>query len=555
MRTKGLNIFSLEVFFSIAIGLGVFLRIIFLDQREFWYDEVLSLMIAAGNLTAYVSPDSSEFPVLLSNYTKLFAFSPSSAQLFGSISDQSWLQGLEAFLKTLWQEPHPPLFYLSQQIWQQLFGNSVAAARSLNALISIIAIGSSYGLGQVVLGQRGGLSLAALMALNPFFLSYSLNLRMYCPTVLWATLSAWALLQLIRQRKQSISVPWWQGLGWSTLLAVSVACGLMTFYLFAYFVLALGVLAVFLERKLAWRYGLLLGLGGLLTLPWMIWGFSRQLDNVDLARFNRDLPPVEFLLQQFQGILKVLGNLLLSGEWGSDLSLTFQLGIGAVVVIVLLLCGLSLSRQREYPTLVTALILGLLPLGLIFGADLLMGKMTLDWGTGRSVIFALPGCLLLIVIWMELTAGRWRTPAACFLVILYGAISIGNYTLRSRTGMTELARIVEQDLTQPTLIAMNSSAWGHVLRLAYYIDPTAAVMLSAKPTPELIEALETQAQQYPRVILLESARPIVPNEPMTETERQQIANIMQQARMRFVGETQLSGTADIDRFTMRIYER
>ncbi len=51
-------------------------------------------------------------------------------------------------------------------------------------------MGSAYGLGRVVLGHRGGLLLAALLGINPFYLFHSLNLRMYAPLVLWATLSA-----------------------------------------------------------------------------------------------------------------------------------------------------------------------------------------------------------------------------------------------------------------------------------------------------------------------------------------------------------------------------
>jgi uncharacterized membrane protein len=537
---------SLEVILLIAIGLGVLLRVVLLSQREFWYDEVLSLMIAAGNLTNYVNPIQSETPVLLSDYTALLSNS--------AIADQGFLQNFEIFLKSLWREPHPPLFFTSQYFWLLWFGNSVAAVRSLNALISIIAMASSYGLGQILLGRRGGLLFTALVALNPFFLFHSLNVRMYCPLVLWATLSSWALLELIQLRQGQLPVPRWQRWGWTLVLIFAVFCGFMTFYLFAYFILALGILTIFLERKQFWRYVFPLGTGVLLTLPWMAWGFTRQLTNVDLDRFSNNLTPGEMVLQYIQGLLEVLGYLFF-GEWSTEVSLTFQIGAGIIVVAILLLCGIGLLRHKDYEILGTGLILGLLPLILLFASDVLSGKLTFSWGEGRSVIFALPGCLLLVTIWIERAANRWRVPAVLGLIGLYAVINIADYTLRPRDGMDQLAQVIPQDQSQPTLIAMNSNAWGHVMRLAYSIEPTAAVQLAARPTPEFLDDLKTQVQDYSRVIVLSANKPLWSSDPLTEAQQQQVDKTMQEAQMQRVTQQQLQGTSELDRFTMSLYER
>lgn len=448
--TLKLNLrFNLEFLLAIAIGLGVVLRILLIDQREFWYDEVLSLLIAAGNRNAYLDPAAAEFPVLLSDYTALF-----NLPIENNVQD--FLQNTENLLKSLWGEPHPPLFYLGQHLWLQWFGQGVAATRSLNALLSIGTILSSYGLGKVVLGHRGGLLLAALIALNPFFLFHSLNARMYCPVVLWTTLSAWALLTLIRHRKSPEPIPRSVQIRWNLCLILAVACGLMTFYLFACFVLALGVLAVFLERKRSWRSLLPIVVGVLLTLPWMVWGLPRQLSNADLDRFGLSTELGTRLIQHLTGFLSTLGHLLILGDWGADLSLSLQLIAGVAVAIIMGGCILSLARQQEYPSLATGAILGIFPVFLALGLDLVNGNLTLSWGAGRSVIFILPGCLLLLGIWMELTAGRWRVPAVLGLLLLYGTVSIGDYTLRQRTGMATVSRVVNQDITQPTLIAMSA---------------------------------------------------------------------------------------------------
>ena len=90
-------------------------------------------------------------------------------------------------------------------------------------------------MGKGLFNHRGGLLLAALLGLNPFFWFHSLNVRMYCPTVLWVTLSGWAILQLCNQRP---SRP--MRLGWYLLLTLAVAAGVLTYYPSALWFFALG---------------------------------------------------------------------------------------------------------------------------------------------------------------------------------------------------------------------------------------------------------------------------------------------------------------------------
>ena len=191
LKTKLQERFSLEALLMGAIAFGVFWRFVNLGSREFWYDEVLSLILFTGQKIAYSNP-SENAPVLLADLQQLLSLPPESGigNVFSTIANM--LRGIAG------GEPHPPLFFLSQHFWLRLFGNSEAATRSLGAIESVAAIASAYGLGRVVLGHRGGLILAALLAVNPFYLFHSLNLRMYGPLVLWTILSAWALLEVIK---------------------------------------------------------------------------------------------------------------------------------------------------------------------------------------------------------------------------------------------------------------------------------------------------------------------------------------------------------------------
>ena len=183
ISTKTINI----ILFA-AIACAVILRIINLGSREFWYDEVLSLLLSTGQKGQYQNPQ--DIPVILADYTRLL-----NIPVGNSFSDI--LTTFEAFLKGLVAEPHPFLFFLEQHFWLRIWGNSEAAMRSIIVLFSLGSMGCAYGLGRRLLGFQGGLLFAALLGLNPYYLFHSLNIRMYCSLVFWVLLSSLSLLELI----------------------------------------------------------------------------------------------------------------------------------------------------------------------------------------------------------------------------------------------------------------------------------------------------------------------------------------------------------------------
>lgn len=566
---------SIWEFLLLAIvAIAVLLRIVYLGHREFWYDEVLSLLLSTGQKTAYQGPTA--VPVNLANYTSLLRVPAESSFNDTLATVANLLRGLAA-------EPHPPLFFLGQHLWLRLFGNSEAAVRSLGALFSIGAIGSAYGLGRSQLGHRGGLLLAALLGVNPFYLFHSLNVRMYGPLVLWTLLSAWALLELIgadRRKmvkdRESSSLhsplqPVETSLGklgrvksrkphfqlfWSLIFIGSVTAGLMTFYYFAIWLVALAAVAL-LDRQRWWQYWLYLGAGTLITTPWVLWGTRQQLRNADLNRFAASDSWLETVLTHFGGVAQTLGIHLLIGDWASSLPPIGAIAAGIGAILLLLFCSLSLWHRQQQRALGIALLLGVFPLLLMLAIDVIGGKYTIGFGMGRSTIFILPGCLLLLATWIERAAGRWQQPAASALLLLYLSISIADLSYRPRQMFHQLASVIKQEPATPTLIALNSRAWGHVLRLAYYLPPEAPVSLLAQNPAKLAIALEKlDENQYPRLIWLDSARSVW-SEPGTEAQRLSNQKQIQAAitsQYRLEATQPLSGTMDLDTFTAYIYE-
>ncbi|MBE9143668.1 glycosyltransferase family 39 protein [Planktothrix mougeotii] len=549
---------SLETLLIAAIIISIFIRVLNLGTREFWYDEVLSLLLSTGQKTAYVTPK--DVPVVLANYTLLLNLPPES-----SFSDI--LRTLVSLLKGIVAEPHPFLFYISQHFWLRLFGNSEIAQRSLNTLLSLFSIGCGYGFGRTLFGYRGGLLFAALLATNPFFLFHSLNVRMYAPLVLWTILSAWALIQLMGvdqiqpqntliEHKTPLKLK--QQLFWTGVLIASVVAGCLTFYLFAYWVITLAALVLYLDRHHWWQHALRLGTGVLITVPWVLWGTRQQLRNADLGRFST--PPGFFatMVQHLQDVAYLLGVQLGVGDWITSIPVWVAVSTGIFWIIVFTIGSIRLWKLGEHRRLGTVLILGIFPLFLALLADIVGKKFTIGFGWGRSLMIILPGCLLLITLLIQ---GIKKEPlyrlTATGLILVYLTISIGDYSLRPRQMFHQISDIIAQEPTTPTLIVMNSKAWGYVNRLAYYISPQYPVSLlaqeSAKLTPALEKLLTSQTLPYGRIIELEVAEPVW-SEPTTETERETLQKILQ-SQYKLKNNQLLQGTMDLDEFTVNVYQR
>lgn len=530
----------------IAIAIACLIRITYMGVRELWYDEVLSLLLSTTQRLSYTQPPDT--PIALADYSTLLQLPSFSGPADFIRAVKPLLQGLVG------REPHPPLFFLSQYLWLPITGNQEAALRSLNLLLSLGAILGAYGMGKALFNHRGGLTLAALLGLNPFFWFHSLNVRMYCPTILWVTLSGWATLQLCNQRLSRRG-----RLGWYLLLTVAIAAGILTYYLSALWFLSLGCVILIQDRKRWWQYGLC-GLGSVgLAAPWFYWGLPQQLRNVDLKRFATQSSLGETITKHTQGVLEVLGIQLTVGDWATSLSPAVILTMGFLVILLLatIIWHLWHLLRNESPgLLLTILTLGCLPLLLMLGSDILSGKSTLAWGFGRSAIFILPGLLLLITAWLINLSNTWQKPVLITILVLYLGLNVGDMMGRNRQVFQQIANAATASDT--TLIAMNSKAWGHVLRLVYYFPSDTPVKLLATDAATLPEALDNVItnSEYDQILWLESRRPVwkTPTAAEAEQIRQDIDRLLSRD-YQTVEQQELTGTMELDSFSLNIYER
>lgn len=139
---------------------------------------------------------------------------------------------------------------------------------------------------------------------------------MYAPLVFWTILSAWALLEIIGANPEdrvSATGNYLPQILWTILLIGSVTGGLMTFYIFAYYLVALGVLVLILDRKHWWQQGLRFLAGVLITIPWVMWGTRQQL-RADFGRFSTTTGFFEKTWLHLKDVLQTLGIHLVLGD-------------------------------------------------------------------------------------------------------------------------------------------------------------------------------------------------------------------------------------------------
>ncbi|MGB3670822.1 MAG: glycosyltransferase family 39 protein [Phormidesmis sp.] len=543
------------------IGLGVGLRCLWVGKRELWYDEVLSVLLSSGQKNAYRLPDN--VPFALSDLKPLLAIPPESG-VAGTI------ETVKNVVKGSLGDVHPPLFYLSEHGWMRLFGNGEAALRGLVLLTSLAALTMAYFLGRRVLGQRGGLIFTALLAMNPFFLAHSLNLRMYMGMVFWVLVSGWGWLALLESRAtlradRSATLSRSAAGLLRCLVVLSITAGLMTQYLFAYWLFALAALALYLDRKCWFQHGLTLGAGVLLFSPWALWGVRQQARNRGdvLSQISVEGGPLQSALRHGKDLAQTVGDHLLLGQLTAgmlpvvdDIKPT-AVAVGCGVLGFLVVCVVGLYRRRQYRILMIGGLMGLFPLAVALGIDVVMGTYTLGFGWGRSTIAVLPGCVLLVAAWLDRGTGRWREGLTVGLLAIYLAVNVGDFGLRDRQIFHQVARSLPET-DEPTLVAMNTQAWGHVLRSIYYLDGEAVDVLATKPA-ELPAALENAltAKAYSTVLWLNSDYPLW-EAPKTDAEAAALnaqTEAVLSSRLMAAGPAQnLEGTMKLDHFALQVYQ-
>lgn len=153
---------------------------------------------------------------------------------------------------------HPPLYYLVLRVWDFILGDSLLSLRLFSAFFGIITVYFAYlFMRDAFKNEKLAFVAAALIALNPFQIQYSVESRMYTFGAFLIILSSWLLIKALETYSSQVAAKnltekiifsikkykWWifYGLG--------AAAAIYTHYYLIFSVAAQGLFILFIAFK------------------------------------------------------------------------------------------------------------------------------------------------------------------------------------------------------------------------------------------------------------------------------------------------------------------
>ncbi len=167
---------------------------------------------------------------------------------------------------------HPPLYYALLHGWTGVFGMGPTALRLMSLSVGMLTLPLAYVLGRDLWGEREGCLAAWIVALAPFHVYYSQEVRMYGLVTLLGMAAALFAWRYFGGRDRPASLLWY---------AFAMAAALYTQYYAAFIWVALaayGLLTLDGKRRIQWavaQAGVLLA-----YVPWLAYALPRLIPYV-----------------------------------------------------------------------------------------------------------------------------------------------------------------------------------------------------------------------------------------------------------------------------------
>lgn len=273
-----------------------------------------------------------------------------------------------------------PLYYLLLRGWLTLVGDSEFAARFSSLIFGVLAVPLTWAVGRRMIGRMTGAAGAALVALSPYLIWYSQELKMYALVLMLGLFS----IYLYRRALDEGRWQWWFGHVVTTSLMM-----------YTHILAVLILLPQALWFVMGWRRYRSRWLG------WLVAMAALTLPYLPLAVWQ-----VPTLLSDFQ-----TGHLFYSlDDMVRILFLAFSRGVALPwepvsmgVFLLLLLGGLTLPNPGDYRGMLALALWLTVPLLAVFLISLGMPIFT-----DRYLIYVAPAYALLLARGLVALGGRWR---------------------------------------------------------------------------------------------------------------------------------------------------
>ncbi|MEA5510294.1 glycosyltransferase family 39 protein [Crocosphaera sp. UHCC 0190] len=186
MNTLSKQPFKLIIILIIVVGVAI--RLVNLEQKVYWKDEVFTSLRVSGYTEEDVNKKLYTGKTLsledLHKYQQTTLFNNPIGTVYGLAKEEAQL---------------PPLYFLIVKLWVSLFGNSVTVTRSISAILSIISCLIIYLLCRELFDFKMVAWVGmALFAVSPFHIIYSQVARPYSLWLLTSLLSSWLVLRALK---------------------------------------------------------------------------------------------------------------------------------------------------------------------------------------------------------------------------------------------------------------------------------------------------------------------------------------------------------------------
>jgi len=277
----------------VILLLGVLFRVVKLDHKFYWEDEVRTSLRISGHTETEVIQQVYDHHIIRVESLDKYKFPRPETRLTDTV-------------QVLMTHPeHPPLYYLMAHVWVKVlmrwFDNPVPVIRSLSFLLSLIAFPATYWLCLELFKSRLSAWIAvALVAISPLHIVYAQEARQYSLWTVAILLSSAALLRAIRMNTK---------ISWGVYTATLIM-GLYSHLLFGLVAITQGVYVIltqgfnFKKTVIFYFKSTLIGTLSFLPWAWAIITYSFQL-NKTMTGLQREPSLSRLINQWFRNINRV----------------------------------------------------------------------------------------------------------------------------------------------------------------------------------------------------------------------------------------------------------
>lgn len=457
----------LKVSLVIVLALGIFFRLVNLDQKPYWHDEIYTSLAVSGYRTAEVIQDLYSNRVIdAKTVLKYQHLSPAKSAI-------DTIQHLAEEVPA-----HPPLYFLMVQCWAKWFGSSIAAMRSLSVLISLFAFPAMYWLcWELFASPIVSWFAVALLSVSPIYIRYAQEARQYSLWIVIILLSSAALVQAIRHQTAS---------SWS-IYAIAVIAGLYCHLLSSLVFLGHGIYVVAIERlrfsRTVLRYlpASLIGMVGF--IPWIQIAWMNKTALTQTTDWMKQPLPLPTLIKLW-GVH--LSRMFVAWHFQYDNQFVY-LAIPILILVILALHVLCHQTQKRIWLFILTLV-GVTALALVL-PDLL-------WAGRRStnLRYFLPSYLGLTIAiayflansltWKFTTTLHQRLWQLILTLLISTSILTSAIASQASTwwGWSEFDVNVAEMINQSTNpLVISDMPLGMIIPLSHQLNPNTRMVLTTNP--------------------------------------------------------------------------